>query len=101
MKYVYTPTYIFYYGTLVISGESAGKSIDDLLIEADKIINETLPYFQTTSEPNKCKTSTDFESTKVNTRIETTQPKPEKTIQKRFLILKIILRVLMFQSNIR
>lgn len=62
----------------MISGEFAGKTIDDLLIEADKIINEILPYFQTTSKPNKVKTSTDFESIKANTRIITTQPKPQQ-----------------------
>lgn len=69
----------------MISGEFAGKTIDDLLIEADKIINETLPYFQTISKPNKCKTSTDFENTKVNTRIETTQLKPEQNNTKRMI----------------
>lgn len=52
-----------------IIGESAGKNIDDLLIEADKIIGETLPYFQTSSNTNEVKTSKAFKSKQNNTRI--------------------------------
>lgn len=57
----------------MISGEFAGKNINDLLNEADKLINETLPYFQTFSNGNEIKASNNFESVIVNT--ETTQPK--------------------------
>lgn len=78
VRYVYILLHIF-----VISGEFAGKTIDDLLIEADKIIDEILPYFQTTSKPNKVKTSTDFENIKANTRIMTTQPKPQQNNTKK------------------
>jgi len=67
----------------LISGEFAGKTIDDLLIEADKIIDEILPYFQTTSKPNKVKTSIDFECIKANTRTITTQSKPQQNNTKK------------------
>lgn len=50
----------------MVLGESAGKNIDDLLIEADKIISETLPYFQTTSNTNKSKASKDFNDSKMS-----------------------------------
>lgn len=69
----------------MVSGEFAGKTIDDLLIEADKIISETLPYFQTISKPNKVKTSTDFESIKVNTKHKTTQSKYQQNKTKKMI----------------
>jgi hypothetical protein len=50
----------------MISDEYAGKNIDDLLIEADKIISETLPYFQTSSSLNKVKSSKDFNDIKMS-----------------------------------
>ncbi|XP_025415446.1 uncharacterized protein LOC112687105 isoform X2 [Sipha flava] len=49
-----------------ITDEYAGKNIDDLLIEADKIISETLPYFQTSSSLNKVKSSKDFNDIKMS-----------------------------------
>lgn len=60
----------------MISGEFAGKNIDDLLSEADKIISETLPYFQTFSNENEVKVSNNFENDIVDTK--TTQPKYEQ-----------------------
>lgn len=59
----------------MIVDEFAGKNIDDLLIEADKLIYETQPYFQTTSNQNKVKTSTDFESYNQTIKSETIQLK--------------------------
>lgn len=50
---------------LVVLGEYDGINIDDLLIEADKIINETLPFFQKISNVNKVVTSKDVKSTKI------------------------------------
>jgi len=63
----------------MISGESAGKNIDDLLIEADKIIGETLPYFQTSSNTNKVKTIQN------NTKIIPTQSKIQKNDTKKVI----------------
>lgn len=54
----------------MISGESAGKNIDDLLTEADKIIGETLPYFQTTSITNIVKNSKDLKSIQIQPKIQ-------------------------------
>jgi len=67
----------------MISGESAGKNIDDLLIEADKIIGETLPYFQTSSDTNKFKTSKDFKSIQNNTKVIPTNPKIQRNDAKK------------------
>lgn len=69
----------------MISGESAGKNIDDLLIEADKIISETLPYFQTSSNMNKVKTSKDYKSIQNNTKITSTQSKIQKNDTKKVI----------------
>jgi len=69
----------------MISGESAGKNIDDLLIEADKIIGETLPYFQTSSNINKVNTSKDFKSIQNNTKITSTQYKIKKNDTKKVI----------------
>jgi len=69
----------------MISGESAGKNIDDLLIEADKIIGETLPYFQTSSNSNKVKTSKDFKSIQNNTKITPSQPKVQRNDTKKVI----------------
>ncbi|CAI6361867.1 unnamed protein product [Macrosiphum euphorbiae] len=70
-----------------IIGESAGKNIDDLLIEADKIIGETLPYFQTSSNTytNKVITSKDFKSIQNNTKIIPTQPKVQRNDTKKVI----------------
>ncbi|XP_015363636.1 PREDICTED: uncharacterized protein PFB0145c-like [Diuraphis noxia] len=68
-----------------IIGDSAGKNIDDLLIEADKIIGETLPYFQTSSNINKVKTSKDFKSIQNNTKIKPTQSKTQKNDTKKVI----------------
>lgn len=62
----------------MISGECEGKNIDDLLVEADKIINETLLYFQTTSNSNEVKSSKDIENIAVNSNA---QPKCTKSQQ--------------------
>lgn len=67
----------------MISGESAGKNIDDLLIEADKIIGETLPFFQTSSDTNKVKTSKDFKSIQNNTKVTPIQPKIQRNDAKK------------------
>ncbi|XP_060877624.1 repetitive organellar protein-like [Metopolophium dirhodum] len=68
-----------------IMGESAGKNIDDLLIEADKIIGETLPYFQTSSNTNKVITSKNFKSIQNNTKITPTQPKVQRNDTKKVI----------------
>ncbi|XP_025194605.1 interaptin-like [Melanaphis sacchari] len=68
-----------------IIGEFAGKNIDDLLIEADKIIGETLPFFQTYSSTNKVKSSKDCKSIQNNTRIILAQPKIERNDTKRVI----------------
>lgn len=60
-------------------GESAGKNIDDLLIEADKLISETLPYFQTISNKNKVKSLQDVDIIKINSTIKKTQHKNHDT----------------------
>ncbi|XP_026808525.1 interaptin-like [Rhopalosiphum maidis] len=65
-----------------IIGESAGKNIDDLLIEADKIIGETLPFFQTYSN-TKVKSSKDSKSIQNNTRIISAQPEIERNNAKK------------------
>lgn len=69
----------------MISGESAGKNIDDLLIEADKIICETLPYFQTSSNTNKVKTSKDLKSIQNNTKFTPIQPKVQRNDTKKVI----------------
>jgi len=56
-----------------------------LLIEADKIIGETLPYFQTSSNTNKVITSKDFNSIQNNTKITPTQPKVQRNDTKRVI----------------
>lgn len=55
----------------MILGESAEKSIDELLIEADRIIGETLPYFQTSLNTNGVQKSNNL---KVNTEVISAQP---------------------------
>lgn len=65
-------------------GESAGKNIDDLLIEADQIIRETLPYFQTNLNENKIETSKNVESMKTtNAMVNTFQSKNQHNNTKR------------------
>lgn len=68
---------------MMILGESAGKNIDDLLIEADRIIGETLPYFQTSLNTDKVKNSNDFGSLKANTEVIPTQSKRLRNNTKR------------------
>lgn len=53
------------------------------MIEADKIINETLPYFQTTSKKDKVNTSKDLDSIKVNTEIKTAKSKSQQNDTKK------------------
>jgi len=69
----------------MILGESAGKNIDDLLIEADKIIGETLPYFQTSSNTNKVITPKDFKNIQKYTRITPTQSKIQRKDTKKVI----------------
>lgn len=64
-------------------GESAGKNIDDLLIEADKLISETLPYFQTNSNKNKVKSVQDVEIIKNNSTIKKTHHTNQQNDTKR------------------
>jgi len=56
---------------LIIVEESAGKSIDNLLTEADSLIRETLPYFQTTLKKNKINISNNVENITINPVIKT------------------------------
>lgn len=79
---IYNYTHII--STLIISGEFAGKNIDDLLSEADKIISETLPYFQTFSNGNEVKVLNNFERVIVNA--ETTQPKYQQKDTKKVVL---------------
>ncbi|VVC37000.1 Hypothetical protein CINCED_3A016617 [Cinara cedri] len=64
-----------------IIGESAGKNIDDLLIEADKLISETLPYFQTNTNTNTA--LNDFSNTKINSMTKTAQLKNQQNETKK------------------
>lgn len=59
----------------MISGEFSGKNIDDLLIEADKIIGETLPYFQMSSNSNNIRSLEDFG--KVSSNVKTSLSKSQ------------------------
>lgn len=68
---------------MLILGESAGKNIDDLLVEADQLISETLPYFQTNSNSNKIKVSKNIERMKSDNVINTVQPKTQNNNIKR------------------
>lgn len=67
----------------MVSGDSAGKNIDDLLIEADKIISETLPYFQTNSNSNKVKASKDFNDTQMSSTNKTIPSKSHQNDTKK------------------
>ncbi|KAE9540857.1 hypothetical protein AGLY_004102 [Aphis glycines] len=68
-----------------IIGDSAGKNIDDLLIEADKIIDETLPFFQTYSNTNKVKSSKDCKSIPNDTKIILAQPQFKRNDTKKVI----------------
>lgn len=68
-----------------IIGDSAGKNIDDLLIEADKIIGETLPFFQTYSNTNKVKSSKECKSIPNDTKIILTQPQFKRNDTKKVI----------------
>lgn len=67
----------------MISGECEGKNIDDLLIEADKIISETLLYFQTTSNSNEVKSSKDVENIVFNSNTKSTLSKSQQNETKK------------------
>lgn len=67
---------------LIILGEYAEVNIDNLLIEADKLINETKPYFQTISN-NKGEIPKDLKSKNINFTIKTTQSKYQQSDKKR------------------
>lgn len=54
-----------------------------MLIEADRIISETLPYFQTSLNTNKVKNSNGFRSLKANTEVIPAQPKRLRNDTKR------------------
>lgn len=69
----------------MISGDSAGKNIDDLLIEADKIIGETLPFFQTYSNTNKVKSSKECKSIPNDAKIILTQPQFKRNDTKKVI----------------
>lgn len=67
----------------MILGECEGKNIDDLLVEADKIISETLLYFQTTSNSNEVKSSKDVENIAVNSNAKSTLSKSQQNETKK------------------
>lgn len=68
---------------LMVLGEFEEVNIDNLLTEADKLISETLPYFQTISINNKGETSKDIRSIKINSSIKTAQFKYLQSDKKR------------------
>lgn len=53
------------------------------MIEADKIISETLPYFQTTSKQYDISTFKNVDNIKVHTKIKTTKPKSQQNDTKK------------------
>ncbi|XP_050423194.1 uncharacterized protein LOC126834969 [Adelges cooleyi] len=55
-----------------LTGESEHRNIDDLLSEADKLITETLPYFQSISDVDKISNSTDISSFDYNNTAQLT-----------------------------
>lgn len=52
-------------------------------MEADKIISETLPYFETMSKQNKVKTFKDLDSININTKIKSTKSKSQQNDTKK------------------